>query len=142
MAKKRRPPTPAEFNIGDNVRVKEAVTDGDYPDMPLRGWAGTIAEISDNGIYTVRWSEETLASIHPVFKKLCEKDGLEFDQYWLGADDLEPDAGGPLDIEQPQQITTRPLSPKDEDGRIRMIFGLTSNDTLPINIADGVMQHD
>ena len=26
---------------------------------------------------------------------------------------------------------TKPLSPKDEDDRMRMVFGLTSNDPLP-----------
>jgi hypothetical protein len=82
-------------------------------------------------MYSVRWSKETLASIHPVFNKRCEKDGLVFEQYWLGADDLEHDAGGPLDIVQPTAITTKPLSPKDQDDRIRMVFGLTSNDPLP-----------
>ena len=44
---------------------------------------------------------------------------------------LEPDTGGPLNIEQPTKITTKPLSPKDQDDRIRMVFGLTSNDPLP-----------
>ena len=67
----------------------------------------------------------------PLFEKRCEKDGLEFDQYWLDADDLEPDTSGPLEIEQPKKITTKPLSPKDQDDRIRMVFELTSNDPLP-----------
>ena len=128
---KSKTPPAAVFQTGDKVRVRQGVKDNDYPDMPLGGWAGTIAEVNNDGIYTVRWSKETLASIHPVFKKRCEKDGLEFDQYWLGADDLEPDTGGPLEIEQPKKITTKPLSPKDQDDRIRMVFGLTSNNPLP-----------
>jgi len=82
-------------------------------------------------MYTIRWSKETLASITPVFKSCCENDGLEFEQYGFGEEDLEPDIGGPLDIEQPIKITTRPLSPKNQDDRIRMVFRLTSNDTLP-----------
>ena len=105
--------------------------DADYPDMPLGGWAGTIAEVHGDGMYTVRWSIETLAAIHPVFKKRCEKDSLVLEQYFLGADDLEHDAGGQLNIEQPQKIITKPLSEKDQDDRIRMVFGLTSNDPLP-----------
>ena len=132
VSKQKRKKLPAAaFQVGDKVRVKHGVNDNDYPDMPLGGWAGTIAEVNNNGIYTVRWSKETLASIHPVFEKRCEKDGLEFDQYWLGADDLEQDTGDPLEIEQPKKITTKPLSPKDQDDRIRMVFGLTSNDPLP-----------
>ena len=129
--RKSTPPPSAKFQPGEKVRVRQGVKDNDYPDMPLGGWAGTIAEVNDDGIYTVRWSKETMASIHPVFKKRCEKDGLEFDQYWLGADDLEPDAGGQLEIEQPKKITAEPLSSKDQDDRIRMVFGLTSNDPLP-----------
>lgn len=53
------------------------------------------------------------------------------EKYFLGADDLEHVAGGPLSIEQPQKIITKPLSEKDQDDGIRMVFGLTSNDPLP-----------
>lgn len=67
-----------------------------------------------------------------MFKSRCENDGLGFEEYSIGADDLEPDTGSPLDIEQPRQIATRPLSPTDQDDRIRITFGLTSNDTLPV----------
>lgn len=129
-AKIKSPPA-SQFRIGDKVRVRHGVMDTDYPDMPIGGWAGTISETHGGDTHIVRWSEETLSSIHPVFKNRCENDGLDFEEYSIGAGELELDTGGPLDIEQPQQITTRPLSPKDQDGRIRMIFGLTSNDTLP-----------
>lgn len=132
MSKQKNKSSPAaEFQIGEKVRVRHGIMDTDYPDMPLGGWAGMVAEIHGDGMYTVRWSTETLAAIHPVFKKRCEKDGLVLEQYFLGADDLEHDAGGPLDIEQPQKITTKPLSAKDQDDRIRIVFGLTSNDPLP-----------
>ena len=36
-----------------------------------------------------------------------------------------------LEIEQPMKITTKPLSTKDQDDRIRMVVELTSNDPLP-----------
>lgn len=42
-----------------------------------------------------------------------------------------PDVGGPSDIEQPKQITCLPLSRKDQNDRIRKVYGLTSNDTVP-----------
>ena len=131
MSKRKRTTPAASFQAGNRVRVRHGVMDTDYPDMPLGGWTGTIAEAHDDSMFTVRWSEETLASIHPIFKKRCDKDGLEFDQYWIGGEDLEPDPGGPLRIEHPKQITTRPLSRRDQDDRIRMVFGLTSNDPLP-----------
>jgi hypothetical protein len=132
MAKKQRESSPvAKFKVGDKVRVKHGVTDVDYPDIPLGGWEGSITEVHKASMYTIRWSRETLAAIHPVVRQRSEKDGTFLEEYWLGDDDLEPDPGGPLQIEQPTEITTKPLSPKDQDDRIRMVYGLTSNDPLP-----------
>ena len=130
MAKKKKL-EPARFKVGDKVRVKHGIRDTDYPDMPLGGWAGTISEVHKGGMYTIRWSRETLAAMHPVVKQRSEKDGTVLEEYWLGDDDLEPDPGGPLNIEQPTEIAAKPLSPKDQDDRIRMVFGLSSNDPLP-----------
>ena len=133
MAKRRRKskkPIVTRFRVGDNVRVKHGFTDVEYADLPMGGWAGTVTDVDKRGVYTVRWTPETLAAIHPVFKKRCERDGLVFEEYWFGDDDLEPDTGGPLDIEHPEEIVTRPLSPKDQDDRIRMVLGLTSDDPL------------
>lgn len=129
--RKRKPPAEAKFQAGDHVRVRHGISDVDYSDMPIGGWAGEISEADEGDMYTVRWNQETLDAMHPVFKKRCEKDGLELEEYRLGEDDLEPDLGGPLDIEQPKEIKTKPLDPKDQDDRIRMVFGLTSNDPLP-----------
>jgi uncharacterized protein YodC (DUF2158 family) len=132
MPKKKRVPSPvARFKVSDKVRVKHGIRDTDYPDIPLGGWAGTISEVHNDGMYTIRWSKETLANIHPVVKQRSEKDGTVLEEYWLGDDDLEPDTGGPLNIEQPTEIVVKPLSPKDQDDRIRMVFGLTSNAPLP-----------
>jgi len=129
--RKSKPPTITKFKIGDKVRVKHGITDVEYPDMPMGGWAGTISEIHKDGMYTVRWSGETLAAIHPVFKNRSERDGMVLEEYWLGDDDLEPDTGGPLEIDHPKEIKTKPLSPKDQDDRIRMVLGLTRNGPLP-----------
>lgn len=129
--KAKKQATLSNFKVGDKVRVKHGIRDTDYPDIPLGGWAGKITEVQKDGMYTVRWSRETLAAIHPVVKQRSEKDGTALEKYWLGDDDLEPDPGGPLKIEQPTEIATKPLSPKDQDDRIRMAFGLTSNDPLP-----------
>ena len=131
MAKKRRPPAPAKFKVGDRVRVKRGIRDIDYPDMPLGGWAGTVTDVRGADTFIIRWSQETLDAIHPVFKKRCEIDGLDPEEYGLTGDDLEPDTGGSLEIEHLTEIKTKPLSSKDQDDRVRMAFGLTSNDPLP-----------
>jgi hypothetical protein len=83
-------------------------------------------------MYSVRWSRETLASIHPIYKKRCAIDGKVLEEYWLGEEDLGPDLGEPLAIEQPTQITPRPLSAENQGDRVRMVFGLTSDDLLPV----------
>jgi len=131
MSKKLQSEFAPKFKIGDKVRVKHGFMDVDYPDMPMGGWAGTVKDVQGSDTFTVRWSKETLEAIHPVFLKRCEIDGLDAEEYVLTGDDLEPDTDSPLIIEQPTKITTKPLSPKDQDDRIRVIFALTSNDPLP-----------
>ena len=131
MAKPKKLPEEEQFAVEDRVRVKRGVTDLDYPDMPLGGWAGTVVEAHGGESYLVRWSPETLAAIHPVFKSRCEIDGCDCESYMLGGENLNPDPGGPLDIVHPTEITARPLSPRDQDDRVRIVFELTSNDPLP-----------
>ncbi len=131
MAKKSHSDFAPKCKIGDKVRVKHGFMDVDYQDMPLGGLAGTVTDVQGSDTFTVRWSKKTLEAIHPVFLKRYEIDGLDAEEYVLTGDDLEPDTGGPLNIVQPTKITTKPLSPKDQDDRIRMISGLTSNDPLP-----------
>lgn len=118
------------FKVGDRVRVKRGIIDIEYPDLPLGGWAGKVIELSGE-MCVVEWSEATLAAIHPVYKNRCERDGSHCEIYHLPSDELERDTGGPLDIEQPTQIVSRPLSPTDQEDRIRVVFGLTSDDLLP-----------
>lgn len=120
-----------EFRVGDAVQVRPGILDADYPDMPMGGWKGTIIELYEPNTCLVQWSDETLRSIHPVFKNRCENDGLDVKLYCFEFGDLELDQGGPPEIEQPTSISTRALSPDDEDDRIRIIFGLTSNDVVP-----------
>src|SRR5690242_13433273 len=127
--------TPASrFGSGDKVRAKLGVRDPDFPDIPLGGWSGTVKEVHrarGETTYLVTWDRRTLASLHPVYRKRCERDGLEFETMWLGEGDIEPDEGEPAPIEQPSRIETRPLSEKDQDDRVRMVFGLTHDDPLP-----------
>lgn len=121
------------FRTGDAVRVRPGVVDPDFPDVPFGGWAGNVVEIQKGRplSYLIQLSEQTLKSIHPVYLKRCERDGLEADQVWMLEGDLEPNNGEPVEIEQPSKIVTRPLNINDQDDRIRSVFGLTSDDPLP-----------
>jgi hypothetical protein len=124
---------PASFAVGDAIRVRSGVTDPDFPDIPLGGWAGKITEVEegDPPLYLIRWSQETLKNMHPVYRNRCERDGLDHEEMQLGEDEVEADAGGPVILEQPTKIVTPPLSMKDQDDRIRVVFGLTRDDVLP-----------
>jgi hypothetical protein len=46
----RKPSTPPTFAVGDRVRVTYGVPDPDFPDIPLGGWAGIVAEVSDESL--------------------------------------------------------------------------------------------
>src|SRR5262245_22927393 len=136
VAKKNRngPRTPARFAVGAQVRVKPGITVPDFEDIPLGGWSGAIREVDQRSApptYLIEWDRRTLEHMHPVYRKRCERDGLDLESMWLGEDDLEPDTGGPAAVEQPTEIRTRPLNPKDQDDRVRIALGLTSDDPLP-----------
>src|SRR5208337_1243420 len=122
------------FQVGDKVRVKLGVSDPDFPDMPLGGWSGTVTEVEqadDQITYEIKWNKRTLNGMHPIYRKRCERDGLEMETMWLGEEDIEPDDGSFVPIEQPTQIKTPPLSERDQDDRVRMALGLTHDDPLP-----------
>ncbi len=134
MSKRRKKPKSTagrRFRLGDRVRVKRGVVDVDYPDIPLGGWAGTIAELHRGGVYTVRWSRETLENIHPVYRKRCESDESVLEEYWLADEDLLSDPGGPLASEQPKEIKPRRLAAQNQGDRVRKVFALTGDDFLP-----------
>ncbi len=141
MAKKKKqqkvpkkPRPPARFAVGTPVRVRPGIMDPDFADIPLGGWAGTITEVDERSApptYLIEWNKHTLEHMHPVYRKRCERDGLGLESMWLGQDDLEPDTGEPAAVEQPTKIRTRPLNLKDEDDRVRVALGLTSDDPLP-----------
>src|SRR5271167_2819383 len=122
------------FQVGDKVRVKSGVIDPDFPDIPLGGWSGTVTEVEqadDQITYEIKWNKRTLNGMHPVYLKRCERDGLEMESMRLGEEDIEPDDGTQVSLEQPTQIKTPPLSEKDQDDRVRMALGLTHDDPLP-----------
>ena len=122
------------FRPGDRVRVKSGVSDPNFPDIPLGGWAGTIGmveQVDDQITYELQWDRRTLGGMHPVYKNRCERDGLDPETMWLGEEDLEADDGTPVPIEQPTEIRTPPLSDKNQEDRVRKALGLTHDDPIP-----------
>ena len=134
MASTQNNSSPPRFEPGVKVRVRQGVRDPDFPDIPLGGWAGTVKEVErakGETTYLIAWDRATLDGMHPVYKKRCERDGLGLESMWLGDEDLEPDDGTPVAIEQPTSIVTKSLSKRDQDDRVRMALGLTHDDPLP-----------
>jgi hypothetical protein len=99
--------------------------------MPLGGWAGTVSQVDKDGTYMVLFSRATLDAIPPAIKQRCEQEGVPLDRYWLTQDDLEPDPGGPVRIECPEQGRAESPLPAERDDRIRAVFELTEDDPLP-----------
>jgi hypothetical protein len=134
MAKPKRPTTLPRFQPGAKVRVRSGITVPEFQDIPLGGWTGSISGImqsEDEITYEIEWDERTLDGMHPVYRKRCARDDCEVEIMWLGEEDLDPDDGTPVPIEQPTEIKTPPLSEKDQDDRVRMALGLTHDDPLP-----------
>jgi hypothetical protein len=130
--------------VGDQVRVKYGTADFDFPDIPLGGWAGTITEVSHDAkshLYLVEWNQFTLDHMPPIFRKRCERDGLDEESSRLGEEDLEHDVGDRVPLEQPVEIVTRPLSTTGQDDRIRAIFGVNSDDPLPESTYENLRQY-
>lgn len=122
------------YQIGDQVTVRRGTLDPDFPDIPLGGWTGTIGELGDTSPeqhYLVVWNDYTLANMHPVFRQRCLRDDLEIESMWLRESDLEPAPSQQPALEQPNQLTPRPLRLDHPADRIRAVFGLTSDDPIP-----------
>src|SRR5512135_797995 len=69
-----------------------------------------VERVDDQITYEIEWDRRTLDGMHPVYRKRCERDGLTPETMWLGEEDIEPDEGTPVPIEQPTEIRTPPLS--------------------------------
>jgi len=124
----------ALFAVGDRIRARRGTVHPEYADIPLGGWIGTVTRIAwlIPISYEIQWTEETLDAAHPVYSKRCERDAEEPEVSWLDEWEIEPDsADAPVEMEQPANLVVRPLSEDDQEDRIRMVFGLTSDDALP-----------
>ena len=80
--RKQKPLSPTKFAVGAQVRVKRGVVDPEYPDTPLGGWLGSVAEVEEE-TYLVRWSDETLAAAHRLYRERCERDGADYGGMWF-----------------------------------------------------------
>ena len=129
----------AMFSVGAIVRVKSGTMDPVFAVIPLGGWIGTIQNVDEQAhpkLYQIRWNQDTLDQMHPVYLKRCQRDDLEMDNMWLAEDELNRQRRASEDRSPTNLITRPPLTNHDQDDRIRAIFELTSDDPLPF-VDDG-----
>src|SRR5271169_6503693 len=88
----------SRFQEGDKIRVKSGVLCPDWEDIPLGGWAGTIKKVATSAdpVVEIEWDKRTLAGMHPVYRKRCERDDCEMETMYLGEEDIERDDGTPF----------------------------------------------
>jgi hypothetical protein len=122
----------------ERVRVRAGAVHPQYADLPIGGWVGIVDDVArvTPPAYHVRWSEETLAQVHGVYFRRCERDEWDAEYTWLDEQLLEPAGDAEPVVEPPTAIVTRPLSADDLEDRVRAVFGLTSDDAVPIPGAD------
>jgi len=121
-----------EYAVGDQVRVRHGTVDPDYPDLPLGGWAGTIVKIDEDGLCHIKLNQATLDHIHPIYRKRCKRDDLHIEILDMHQEDVDPDLGEGLPMEQPANIQTKPLDPNNQEDRIRAALGVTTDDAVPL----------
>ena len=122
------------FIEGDLVHVNPGIVHNQYRDIRLGGWVGNVTRVIwlTPISYEVDWTEPTLQQAHPIYHKRCQRDGISPKSYWLEADQLkEASLESPVAIEQPTNLITRPHSMDQAHDRVRVIFGLTSDDAMP-----------
>jgi hypothetical protein len=120
-----------KFAVGDQVRVRYGTVDPDYSDLPLGGWSGTIVKINDDGLCNIKLNQNTLDQIHPIYWKRCERDDLNINELDMNQEDLDPDFGEGLKLEEPTDIQTKSLDPNNHEDRIRAALGITTDDVVP-----------
>lgn len=80
------------FEVGGCVKVKEGVKDPDS-DADISGWQGRVREIaadeSGRPLILVAWDSHTLKGMSRSYLEQSEVEGLDWQQFFLPAEDIE-----------------------------------------------------
>ncbi len=82
----------SDFRVGDSVGVKGGTQDPDFGAV-IGGWQGRISNIDTRGDeirVTIRWDSITLKKMPVAVIEQCEKQGLDWAEMTLSANDVEP----------------------------------------------------
>lgn len=126
------------FKIKDSVKVKPGVKDPDNENFDLSGWQGRIKEIEgsapDEIIVTIAWDSVTLRAMPKAFVEESIRDGYDFSEMSLLADEVELTVA--RDKEQDREAVITSLEEEDywlflgEQGkRIQAVEDACKNDS-------------
>ena len=123
----------ARHPVGDRVWVRHGVTNTSIPTCRWGAGRARLPRSAAGGMYTVHWDHETLDRRPPGPREGAVRTGTGWTWRNVGwrRTTWSPIRGGPPCIEQPLEIVPRPLSKENQDDRVRMVFGLSSDDLLP-----------
>ena len=126
----RLSPFPARCQGPGQIRVIVP----DFSDIPLGGWSGTITEVEQSEgvtVFLIKWDRRrSRMSTRSTASGVSGTD-LKWKPCGWVRRTSSPTTAPPFPIEQPTTIVTPPLSVKDQDDRIRAVFGLTHDDPIP-----------
>ena len=135
MAHTKKGSAAPRFQPGIKVRVKPAWLTPTSPTSPWAAGRGRSRDDRAGGrqiTYLIELGPDgPSAACTRSTRSAASGTGWNSESMWLGEEDIEPDDGTPVPIEQPTAIVTPPLSEKDQDDRVRMALGLTHDDPLP-----------
>ncbi len=78
------------FKIGKSVRFKDGQKDEDSG-IDIGGWQGRITEVDKKQkLILVAFDSITLKSLPRDYLEDCEEEGLDWAEYYIGFDDVEP----------------------------------------------------
>jgi hypothetical protein len=79
------------YCIGDIVQVRSGIKDLFFPDITIGGWVGEITDVEREfpNQCTIRWTQETLRLMPPVFKEYCVRYGFHIEEMRLDYDSIE-----------------------------------------------------
>ena len=75
------------IEVGDSVVVKAGIQHGETGE-DMGGWQGRVTEL-DGETLLVAWDSATLRSLPPELIDVCEIEGLSWEAYYLGLEDVE-----------------------------------------------------
>ena len=92
MAKKK---AAGGWSEGVRIRVKEAVTSPEFPEVSLAGWTGSVVEVTGKAPaqkLIIEWDDVTMAAMPAEYVSRCEAQQLFYRMACLGTDDVEVSA--------------------------------------------------